>query len=626
MSCSAHLFETLFTRHSQRFIQSFRTPPIEINNPEQKGTYCDLLSTYLSDGAREIIFGSKSADPTQQNAIRASAERRVSLLSVYVVSSNDDQLKTLYSVLSEIPCRIYVLKGDDFYTKEQGRYDGMGIDRLANLKAAGGYKGYPALVFDGGTASTYTAADENGNIMGGGIGPGVHVYLNSLSNYTYALPQLSLESVMNELASLTDKDGNVLKTLPVFARSTEENIVTRLCTDISRTGQFVIENFLHDVEGSKTNDSGIKCNTGRVILVTGGDAPLIARLLEPNSPLVKSLPNATTSSPPKYKVKAMKHMVHYGITSVLKENAEEFEQSASAELDTILIGQRIAKKFSTSDQDGDHIYRGCVACVRGDGSKFPYGIRYDDGDAEDMNALQLYGTFLPVSNALHSVHRWRFYNVSKSCAFSRHFVSTEAMGLYIQVGEKETHAGESSRESQPRQPPLGAKISGAKIAASKLAIKDKTVEEFVNGKKQAQSKTATSAAEPSSKAAASTQPTKDDTVKNPLAEGKKRPPKNKTPASGTEPPKQLAKKPKKARPGLKKADEDYVGDRVAKDFDGEVYFGTVREVWYDNETEEKLWQIKYDDSDEEDCGKDDFIGLLNLYEKEKQHDDKKGSK
>ena len=136
-------------------------------------------------------------------------------------------------------------------------------------------------------------------------------------------------------------------------------------------------------------------------------------------------------------------------------------------------------------------------------------------------------------------------------------------------------------------------------------------------------------AEPSSKAAASTQAAKDDTVKNssvknPTVQAKKRPPKNKTPASGAEPPKKLAKKPKRSPPGLKKADEDYVGDRVAKDFDGEIYFGTVQEVWHDKG--EKLWQIKYDDSDEEDVDKKDFIGLVSLYEKEKHLDDKKGSK
>jgi pantothenate kinase type III len=573
----------------------WRTPKIEIDKEERNGTNCEILSTYLCDGAREIVFGSKSADPTLQNAIRASAERRVSILSIYVVSTNDVQLKTLYSILAEIPCRVYRLKGDDFYSKKQGRYDGMGIDRLANLRAAGDFKGYPALVFDGGTAMTYTAADENGKIMGGGIGPGIEVQMDSLFEFTAALPQMTHEDIIKRVAKLEDKDGNVVNKLPVFAKTTEDNIVTKVCLDISRSGQFVIEQFLHETGGSETNESEINHSADRVILVTGGDAPLIERLIAPDCPLIKSFPSTTASSPPKYKVEVMKHMIHHGVASVLREHVKEFEKSTSAELDTLLIGQRVAKQFPMSDQDGDHVYRGSVACVHGGGPGFPYGIRYDDGDTEDMNAVELY----------------------------------EAMELYIQVGEKDSYTGESSRESQPRQPPIGAKISGAQNAASKLATKDKAVEEYIQGKKRAQqSKTSTRAPEPTAKAAAVTQAAKDDTVKKPAVEPKKRgrPPKNKTPASGAEPPKQVAKKPKNAPPGLKKADEEYVGDRVAKDFDNKLFFGTVKEVWYDKKSRENLWLIKYDDSDEEDVYRDDLVELLNYYEKEKHNDDKKASK
>jgi hypothetical protein len=127
------------------------------------------------------------------------------------------------------------------------------------------------------------------------------------------------------------------------------------------------------------------------------------------------------------------------------------------------------------------------------------------------------------------------------------------------------------------------------------------------------------------KSAASILEAKDDAVKKAMEE-KKRAPKNKAPASGSDPPKQLAKKPKKAPPPprrLKKADEDYVGDRVAKDFDGQVFFGKVGEVWFDDEMGANLWRIEYDDGDVEDLAIDDFIELLDLYEKEKDNDDMK---
>ena len=66
------------------------------------------------------------------------------------------------------------MKGDDFYTKEEGRYDGIGIDRLAVVFGAQDLEGAPCLVFDAGTAmTTYTATDRDGKLIGGCIAPGM---------------------------------------------------------------------------------------------------------------------------------------------------------------------------------------------------------------------------------------------------------------------------------------------------------------------------------------------------------------------------------------------------------------------------------------------------------------------
>ena len=48
-----------------------------------------------------------------------------------------------------------------------------------------------------------------------------------------------------------------------------------------------------------------------------------------------------------------------------------------------------------------------------------------------------------------------------------------------------------------------------------------------------------------------------------------------------------------------------IGKHVEKRFRGKYFVGTVVEVDSDDETHEKLWRVKYDDSDVEDCtGKD----------------------
>lgn len=375
-----------------------RTPHIA---DDIQGTPQQVLSTYLCDAARLLLFGSEKENAaTQQNAMLTSMKRRVPLVSIYIVSTNDEQLDKLATVMSEVPCRMYHLQGDDFFTKEEGRYDGIGIDRLANLRAAGDFSGFPVLVFDGGTAMTYTSADGDGKVLGGGIGPGVQVRLHSLSDYASALPHINQSELSKELASMTNEEGETIKTLPMFARTPQENIISSLCRDIASSGQSIIQGFLGKVGGAEPtngNENGKdspKLNASRTIHVTGGDADLIARLLTPDyNKLIELEPGKKISSPPQYEVKKMKHMIHYGIAGVLTRKDAEFREDspATANLDALLIGQRIAKKFPAADADGDFVFRGVVSCIHKDPDN-PYGIRYDDGDSEDFSVDELYGT------------------------------------------------------------------------------------------------------------------------------------------------------------------------------------------------------------------------------------------
>ena len=57
--------------------------------------------------------------------------------------------------------------------------------------------------------------------------------------------------------------------------------------------------------------------------------------------------------------------------------------------------------------------------------------------------------------------------------------------------------------------------------------------------------------------------------------------------------------------------KSFVRQRIAKDFDGETYYGTVME--YDDSEEPAFWHIQYDDGDEEDYAKNDLIQALKLY-------------
>ena len=75
-------------------------------------------------------------------------------------------------------------------------YPTMGIDRVLALWG-GGYKyGFPCLVIDSGTALTFTGADQEQNVVGGAILPGVRLQLKSLFFNTASLPEIDIISHM----------------------------------------------------------------------------------------------------------------------------------------------------------------------------------------------------------------------------------------------------------------------------------------------------------------------------------------------------------------------------------------------------------------------------------------------
>jgi hypothetical protein len=63
--------------------------------------------------------------------------------------------------------------------------------------------------------------------------------------------------------------------------------------------------------------------------------------------------------------------------------------------------------------------------------------------------------------------------------------------------------------------------------------------------------------------------------------------------------------------------KSYLKRRIAKDFDGEIYFGSVKShiPAADNEEGEPLWLIEYDDGDAEDLEKKEMLHGFKLYHK-----------
>jgi type III pantothenate kinase len=75
-----------------------------------------------------------------------------------------------------------------------GVYPTMGVDRALALWGAMESWGYPCLVIDGGTALTFTGANQLGEFRGGAILPGLRLQLESLALSTAALPRIDLST------------------------------------------------------------------------------------------------------------------------------------------------------------------------------------------------------------------------------------------------------------------------------------------------------------------------------------------------------------------------------------------------------------------------------------------------
>ena len=74
----------------------------------------------------------------------------------------------------------------------QGMYSTLGIDRALGVLGAGEVWGSPVLVIDAGTALTFTGANEQRQLVGGAILPGLKLQLESLAQGTAGLPPIKL--------------------------------------------------------------------------------------------------------------------------------------------------------------------------------------------------------------------------------------------------------------------------------------------------------------------------------------------------------------------------------------------------------------------------------------------------
>lgn len=79
----------------------------------------------------------------------------------------------------------------------------VGADRVVNNVAAVKKYGYPLVIIDFGTATTFNVIDKKGEFIGGVISPGIKGSLDSLVNGTAKLPRVEIERPSNVIGRNT---------------------------------------------------------------------------------------------------------------------------------------------------------------------------------------------------------------------------------------------------------------------------------------------------------------------------------------------------------------------------------------------------------------------------------------
>jgi pantothenate kinase type III len=384
-----------------------------------RNDHSELLNTltrHLCTVAKDFLFGRDKPhtlhSATEQNKIRGH------LPSFYISSTNKEQTHYFEKILGCIPCRMYLLKPSDFYDDGliSGAYEGMGIDRLANLRGAVGIRGLPALVIDGGTALTYTAADNTGKIIGGGISPGFGMRMRALHEFTSALPNVD---VVKYLKDLEEDQHNPPA---IFGENTERGMVVSMLNEVSCGMRNVVHSWKtsYDSQVRKRKAGGLKdsnlVNENRTVVTAGGSGTIIHKLLSSNHGDVISdgqdMPNISSQF--------VNGLQHFGIAMVLCEKSKrdynkpyiapsamdnkskkQRQKERQAAMDDYLankklydsyLGKKVAKTFTTMDEDGDYVYRGQILSCKmyydegGDGPVQPlFRVVYSDGDEEDTS-------------------------------------------------------------------------------------------------------------------------------------------------------------------------------------------------------------------------------------------------
>ncbi|CAJ1949318.1 unnamed protein product [Cylindrotheca closterium] len=427
----------------------WRTPPV-LRDEQHTDDACTVLARHLPRQVHSIIFGTETADHHKDIASQVAARRKSPALSVYIVSTNMEHENGIHFLFKDVPSRVVRLQSFHFFSKEEGAYETIGVDRVSTLfSCKTTYPKRHVLCFDAGTAWTYTAVNNKGEIVGGGIAPGVGARFRCLADYCDGLPEIDHTHYHKALKEKMETNTP----FPIFAQNTFEALMTSTFTEIANQTRYLVKHFLE-----KVKDDGIT-DQKPVVVVAGGDAAFLIKVLQKDfSGIIRAEPGASMPIG-EFDVEEAKHLVHYGVGQLLCQKVPPEADNPEDILREVLKGNRIARRFPYMNYDGTDVFRGSIMSIKS-GARLEddlFFVRYDDGDAEHVEFAEIY----------------------------------DALQLYLEVGE--IKSGEKLKLDQVNKSIVQMEAKSSKLKEDAPKRQEKREEELAqhkatdDNKKQAQS-------------------------------------------------------------------------------------------------------------------------------------------
>ena len=171
-----------------------------------------IIGVYDSD---ELIFTARMSTDRQKTrdeyavTIRSilSLSDKVGKIEGAIISSVVPQVSGLLegAIKRLFDCKVFIV-GPGVKTGLNIKIDNpaqLGADLVCVSVAAQNKYPLPSIVFDLGTATTISALNKNGDMVGGSILTGVNTALNALAQGTAQLPQISLDGDVDVIGSNT---------------------------------------------------------------------------------------------------------------------------------------------------------------------------------------------------------------------------------------------------------------------------------------------------------------------------------------------------------------------------------------------------------------------------------------